>query len=128
MLYLSAKTEYGLNFLIILAKNKKILSLRALARQGKLPYHFIGRIAKDLIAAGLVVAKEGKNGGYTLSRSPARIKFKDILIALDEDFVFARCLGQKKCQTKNCKVKPVWMRVKKIIDRELSQVLLADLF
>lgn len=38
----------------------------------------VRKALRDLMAKGLVVSKEGKNGGYLLSRSPATISLSEV--------------------------------------------------
>ena len=130
MLYLSTTTEYGLNLLIALAKAQSRISLKEVANKTGMPYRFLTKIAKPLIVAKLIKAKEGKNGGYSLSREPGKIRLKYILDSLDEPLSIAICLSAKSCPLKkerNCKVKTVWTKIKRNIDKELNRITLKDL-
>ena len=75
MFYLSTTIGYGLNLLIILARNQGRMSLKQIAIQGHMPYRFLTKIVRQLISAGLIQAKEGKNGGYSLLQKPKQISF-----------------------------------------------------
>jgi Rrf2 family protein len=44
---------------------------------------FLRRILRDLVGAGLVVAREGRSGGYRLARPPARISLADVYRAVE---------------------------------------------
>ena len=46
---------------------------------------FLRRILRDLVDAGLVVAREGRAGGYRLSRSAARISLADVYRAVEPE-------------------------------------------
>jgi Rrf2 family protein len=46
---------------------------------------FLRRILRDLVDAGLVVAREGRAGGYRLSRPAARISLADVYRAVEPD-------------------------------------------
>jgi len=130
MLYFSNQVEYGLNLLIVLAKAKKRLSLREVAKQSKMPYRFLNKVVKPLIEVGLIDAREGKNGGYALSKAPGRIKLKQIYDSLGEGLSITQCHSSKHCPLgfeSKCKVRPVWIRIKKNIDAELNKITLKDL-
>ncbi len=130
MLYFSAKVEYGLQLLVILAENRKRLSLKEMADGSHMPYHFLVKIIRELNTAGLVDAKEGKHGGYLLTRTAKKISLKEILKALDEELPLARCLARGNCRVKNpkkCRTRLVWLRIKNNIDRELQKLTLQDL-
>jgi len=130
MFYLSTTTEYGLNLLIILGRNQDRMSLRQVAIQGHMPYRFLTKIVKQLMQAKLIQAKEGKNGGYSLLKDPKGIKVKTIFEALGESLSLTLCISAKHCPMgveKQCKMRPIWLNIKKAIDKELSQTTLADL-
>lgn len=128
MFYLPTKIEYGLKLLITLAKNDRRMSLKTVAKDSHAPYRFLTKIVQDFVHAGLIVAKEGKGGGYQLAKKPATIKVKYILEALGEPLDMTRCLANNYCSSqKKCKLKPVWSRIKKYMDQELSGVSLEDL-
>ena len=46
---------------------------------------FLRRILRDLVGAGLVVAREGRAGGYRLARPAARISLADVYRAVEPD-------------------------------------------
>jgi len=46
---------------------------------------FLRRILRDLVDAGLIVAREGRKGGYRLSRTAERITLADVYRAVEPD-------------------------------------------
>jgi Rrf2 family protein len=128
MFYMPTKIQYGLYLLITLAKNDRRMSLKEVAGKGKMPYRFLTKIVQDLVKAKLIEAKEGKGGGYTLAKKPSAIRIKTVLEALGEQLEITRCLGGEFCSSqKTCKLKPVWTRIKRYVDKEMNQVTLKDL-
>jgi Rrf2 family protein len=94
------KTEYGMMMVSILAKEGKggLVSVRSMQENG-LPRSFLVKIARDLIKAKLIVAKEGRGGGYSLAKDPNVITLKQVVEAVDGQVATASCLvhGAKKC-------------------------------
>jgi len=94
------KTEYGMMMVSLLAKEgvDGLVSVRAMQENG-LPRSFLVKIARDLIKAKLIVAKEGRGGGYSLTREPSTITLKEVVEAVDGEISTASCLvhGAKKC-------------------------------
>lgn len=130
MFYLSTKIEYGLNLLITLSKNKDRMSLRQVADQTGMPYRFLNKLVPDLIKADLITSKEGKGGGFSLAKKPTAININHILKALGEPLDIAQCFSHKNCpidKKGKCKMKLVWARIKKNIDKELNKTTLKDL-
>ena len=105
-----------------------LLFLKEIAEESHMPYRFLTKIVQPLIKAKLVQAKEGKNGGYILTKKPDQIKLKYILEALCEPLSLARCLAHQNCNLeKGCKMKIVWTKIKKSMDKELNKLTLKDL-
>lgn len=130
MFYLSTKIEYGLNLLITLAKHNRRMSLRQIANETKMPYRFLNKLSRDLVAAGLIGAKEGKSGGFTLIKKPSDISVNRILKSLGEPLNLAQCFSHRHCplgNAKHCKMRLVWAKIRKDIDRELKRTTLKDL-
>lgn len=94
------KTEYGLMMMALLAEagKDKLVSVSAMQEHG-LPRSFLVKIARDLIKAKLVVAKEGRGGGYSLVREPKSITLAQVVSAIEGDVATVACLvhGAKKC-------------------------------
>jgi Rrf2 family protein len=94
------KTEYGMMMVSLLAKEGKggLVSVREMQEFG-LPRSFLVKIARDLIKAKLIVAKEGRGGGYSLAKEPSKVTLKEVVEAIDGNVATATCLvhGSKKC-------------------------------
>ncbi len=94
------KTEYGMMMMSLLAKEgkAKVVSVRRMQEFG-LPRSFLVKIARDLIKAKLVMAKEGRGGGYSLTNDPGSVTLKQVVEAVDGELATAGCLvhGTKKC-------------------------------
>lgn len=94
------KTEYGMMMVSLLAKEGEggLVSVRSMQESG-LPRSFLVKIARDLIKAKLIVAKEGRGGGYSMAKDPSTVSLKQVVEAIDGEVATAACLihGSKKC-------------------------------
>ena len=94
------KTEYGMMMVAMLSKEGEggLVSVRAMQENG-LPRSFLVKIARDLIKAKLIVAKEGRGGGYSLLKDPSTVTLKEVVEAIEGQVATASCLvhGAKKC-------------------------------
>jgi len=94
------KTEYAMMMVSLLSKEGKggLVSVRAMQESG-LPRSFLVKIARDLIKAKLISAKEGRGGGYSLTKEPSEINLKQVVEAVDGQVATSSCLvhGSKKC-------------------------------
>lgn len=63
--------------------------IEELAEAEAVPANYLVQILNELRNGGLVSSKRGKQGGYTLARSPDEISLKDIVNVVDADFLEA---------------------------------------
>lgn len=94
------KTEYGMMMVARLASAGRdgLVSVREMQEDG-LPRSFLVKIARDLISAKLVIAKEGRGGGYSLTRDPKDVTLREVVEAIEGPVATVTCLvhGAKKC-------------------------------
>jgi Rrf2 family protein len=80
---LRKKTEYAIAMMAFIAKaGKDALVPVAAMKENDLPRSYLVKIAKDLIKAKLITAKEGRAGGYRLTKDADEITLKDIVEAI----------------------------------------------
>jgi len=127
MFDLKKKTEYGLQLMIALARqySQGPLSLRILAKEEKLPYKFLEQLVFPLRLAGLIEAKEGKTGGYFLTKSPGKISVSQVVEALEGPMDLGHCFGCPKANS--CGQKEVWSEVGEKIRQTMEGKTLKDL-
>ena len=94
------KTEYGLMMMALLvqAGEGKLVSVNTMQEHG-LPRSFLVKIARDLVRAKLIQAKEGRGGGYSLTRDPAKVNLVEVVEAIEGQIATVPCLvhGAKRC-------------------------------
>lgn len=79
----SKKAYYGLRAVLTLAQTEKPLSIHTLAETEHLPEEYLEKILQQLRRAGLVEAKKGTSGGYSLVRKAKDLNVWEILQELD---------------------------------------------
>jgi Rrf2 family protein len=111
MFGLSKKIDYGLELMVFLAKNYSCgpVSLKKVAQEKKLPYKFLGQIAGELKAFGLIDSKEGKKGGYFLTQAPKKISVAEVVEVLEGPVEVGACLGCPKANF--CGQKNIWPEI-----------------
>ncbi|MFZ3031795.1 MAG: Rrf2 family transcriptional regulator [Candidatus Moraniibacteriota bacterium] len=127
---ISKKTYYGLRAVLALAQAEKPLSIHALAETEHLPQDYLEKILPSLRRAGLVEAKKGTAGGYSLVRPSKDISVWEILQELDgplKTFV-PPIKGSLPClQPSHCQTNEVWRALETEIETSLSKISLASL-
>ncbi len=132
MFHISTKGDYGLLLLSTLAENqakgKNKISLREVVAQKKLPLKYLGEIAAELKKAGIITSKEGRDGGYSLAKTPSEISLIDVLEALEGKVAPVKCCSKEKtCSIQStCSVKSTWEEAANMMRDFLKNKSLAD--
>lgn len=130
----STRSQYGLRAMAYLANSpEKVLPLKVIAKTEELSFDYLEKIIAKLEKAGLVKAKRGAGGGYSLAKKPKDIKAGDIIKVLEGNMIPVRCLAKEKklkysCpRERKCQVQKVWKKIQDSINLTLNSITLADL-
>lgn len=96
MAHISAGVEYALHCLLFLVDTEDggpPASARDLAELQQVPPEFMSKLFTKLQKAGIVVAKEGVGGGFTLARPSLDISVLDVVEAIDGRKQLFDCKG-----------------------------------
>ena len=101
----------------------------ALAERIGLARPTVSKLLKALAQSGLVVARRGSNGGYSLARAPAAISAVDMIEAIDGPFAVTECtLAPGLCGLEsNCRLGAQWRHLSLTVRRALADITLEDL-
>lgn len=83
--HFKASVEYGMRAVLYLAEKGSICSSREVADEMSIPRDYLIQLAQLLRNAGIVHARPGKNGGYSLAKDASEISMLDIFDALQND-------------------------------------------
>ncbi len=102
---------------------------REIAAATDVPPKFLPQILAALVQAGLVDARAGRQGGYTLQRSPADISLLDVIRAVEPQDEEPGCLlWGRPCNAKaSCAVHAHWAAAQEALNAELAKTRFADL-
>jgi Rrf2 family iron-sulfur cluster assembly transcriptional regulator len=124
---LSAKTRYGIQALIVLARtfpDQQPVRVQNLARECSAPEKYLVQIFQDLRRAGLVEGVRGNGGGYRLTREPDSIPLREILALLEGPLVTTKDPSGTNLSRV---LDPVWRKVDAAVDEVLAEVSLGGL-
>ena len=85
---ISAKVDYGVRALLVLAATSEPMTAEALAKDQGLPGKFLGVILNELRRAGIVVSHRGREAGYNLA--PVSYTHLDVYKRQLMSFLFPR--------------------------------------
>ncbi len=123
-------SEYALRAMALLAtRGGEACRSGELAEEAHIPNHYVSKVMRRLVVAGLVTSKRGRGGGFLLARPPEEIQFSQILAATDVVLDGGVCAyGLGLCsKVEPCVLHPVWSKLKTDIQRWAETNTLADL-
>ncbi len=117
---LSNACNYGLRATFYLAsqRNRKFVPIGEISRKLDIPFHFLTKVLQILTQAGILISSKGPNGGVGLARESSRISLKDIIVAIDGNALFERCvLGLDECSDDApCPLHERWSKIRSELD------------
>jgi Rrf2 family protein len=124
------KTDYAIRCILYLARDDdQVANVTEVSRNMHIPKTFLAKIFQRLVKAGLVESIRGMNGGFRLAKKPADISLLDIMAAIQGPVGINVCaVNSKKCRrSSTCSVHPVWVELRKEVDRRLREQTIAQL-
>jgi Rrf2 family protein len=122
--------EYALRALAVLAMSGEGAAARShdLAARTGVPEAYMSKVLRRLVESGLLRAQKGHGGGFTLAREPRKIRFLDVLSALDSMPTPNRCaFGWERCNASNpCPLHPAWSELNDAFSAWARSTTLAD--
>lgn len=131
---ISAKGEYGVRAMIVLALNFRAgpIPIREIAEKEEISYQFLEQIFLPLRREGLIKSVRGAKGGYTLNKPPQEIKVGDIIRVLDGPIAPVECManddgGDRRCsRSATCLSRSIWEKLRDRMSEVLDEITLAD--
>jgi Rrf2 family protein len=133
MIKITSQEEFGLRFLLHLAKNEnQEISLSDIAAKEGVSMPYVRKIFGILRLGGLVKASKGVQGGYSLIRSASQINLKEVFNALkthEQDFSCSYFTGNLDicANHSDCGVRPLISLMNRKIDDFLLGINLSQL-
>ncbi|MFV1996034.1 MAG: Rrf2 family transcriptional regulator [Verrucomicrobiales bacterium] len=128
--FLSQTAEYALRAMSWLAIESPEAAVRArdLSEGSGIPAHYLAKVLRRLVLAGLLESQKGLGGGFSLSREPSEILFSDILKAVDAYPSLDRCaFGWGECDAeKPCPLHESWAQLGELFCNWATRTTLAD--
>lgn len=128
---LSTRVRYACRALTDLASHygEGAVLLRDIAERQGLSQSYLENLMVALKAAGLVRTKRGRQGGYTLSRSPEEIKLGHIFTALEGPLSLIDCVSDPRVchRSDTCVTRDVWREMEEAMSAILEKWTLGEM-
>jgi Rrf2 family protein len=129
-LQMSTRVRYAARAMIELALNYKTdpVQLKDIACKQDISVKYLEQVMAPLRTRGYVRTQKGSRGGYHLAVKPEEITLYDIVECVDGSLAPVSCVDDDYCdRADQCATRPVWMRVKAVLTKELKAHTLAKL-
>lgn len=109
-------TDYAFRSLVHIAMSpSKAATAGELAKAQDVPVGFAQKILRKLARAGILEAKQGRGGGFVLTKAPGKVSLMQVVTLLQGPLLLNRCMGDPKaCRRQpTC---PVSLHLRKVQD------------
>lgn len=129
---ISTRGRYALRVVVDLAEhiNQGKIPLKDIAKRQNISLKYLESIMSDLSKSGVVVAQNGKGGGYILANSPEQCRVSDVLLSTERDLAPVACLESNAgpCAiASTCKTVEMWKKLYKMTMDFFDNITISDL-
>ncbi|MGH9043800.1 MAG: RrF2 family transcriptional regulator [Acidimicrobiales bacterium] len=128
-MYVSARADYALRALVVLAARGEPTTAEALARDQQLPRKYLEAILLDLRRSGIITTKRGPDAGYRFLRDPSGLTPADVMRALEGPLAEVRGLRPESTSYSGAatSLQDLWIALRANLRAVLEGVTIADL-
>lgn len=135
-MHITLEADYAVRIVIFLAQrrqageSKKRADASTISQHTGVSLRFALKILRNLVTCGIARSFKGTQGGYELEREPSDITLRELLEAVEGEYVFSRCLTSTSCTKPNntaCKVQKVFHEVSMLVRQKLESVTVEQL-
>jgi len=125
---ITRETDYAMRICIFLSRPqvvKDVVSSADVAKATGVPYRFLRKIVRGLVASGLVESMRGRGGGLKLAHAPEQLSLLHIVQATGaEGMTLSSCLvPESQCpRISFCRAHQELSALQKLVDQRLSEL------
>ncbi len=121
------RVDYAVRALSYLAAQAsvRVVGSKEIAEKQDIPLHYLSKIMKDLVGAGLVKSHVGCKGGFSLARPANLITLKQVYEAVEKPLLLMECLDKRElyCRYESvCTQISVWERAQSLLANFLAGI------
>jgi Rrf2 family protein len=121
---ITRETDYAVRTVLYLAREvNRIANVTEVAHAMHIPKSFLAKILQRLTKSNILVSSRGVKGGFKLAKKPSEISLLDILMSIQGAATINLCvIDSKKCKlSATCSVHPVWIDIRKEVEKRLQK-------
>lgn len=127
----SKAEDYALTLISALSQSPagKLLPLGDFTKANRLPLSVLKRVAARLVAAGLLMVKEGRGGGYKLIRPLEELSAADVIAAFSYSPLMPACSKESHAcaDYAGCLARKTWAEVNRNLLPALAKIKLSEI-
>jgi Rrf2 family transcriptional regulator, iron-sulfur cluster assembly transcription factor len=119
----------GVLYIVLMQDSKQYVHAEEIAENLCVPRHFISKILKKLVKAGVLCSSKGKTGGFTVNEATKDFMLLRLFEITDGMNTFNKCsLRLQECNTLHpCPMHEQMVRIKQQLEQVLSATSINDL-
>lgn len=119
-MHVGRRVDYAVRALIYLAgqESKRVVGRAEIETRQGIPRHFLSKILRALVAAGLLESVPGARGGFRLRRAASDISIRQVFEVLEGDLCLIDCVrdpGGACCFASVCTQIEVWRGAQRLL-------------
>jgi Rrf2 family protein len=130
MMTISTRGRYASRIMVLLASQPELrpLTKYQIAETEAITPGYVQQLMMALRLAGLVRSHRGRDGGFSLTRSPETITMADVLTAVEGKVMPAPCRSTGHCdRAPTCPTRSLWEQAAQLLDDLFAGTTIADL-
>jgi len=129
MMALGTKGRYAARIMVYLARHDDStpVTKNAIGKAEAISPDYVEQIMIRLKTAHLVRSHRGRNGGFSLTRSPASITLAEVLRSVEGPVCPAPCLYNSCERERSCPIRPVWKKAAEAVEGIFTEVTIGQM-
>ena len=124
------ETDYAVRTVLYLARERdRNANVTEIAQAMHIPKSFLAKILQRLVRHHILQSMRGVKGGFMLAKKPSEITLLAVLEAIQGPAGINVCaIDSKRCRmSSTCSVHPIWVEIRKEVERRLNKQTIANL-
>jgi Rrf2 family protein len=123
-MFITREADYAVRCVLFLSREAgRIISANEIAESMTIPKSFLAKILQRLTRGAIVRSTQGIAGGFELAKKSSKVSILEVIEAIQGPTAVNICaVDERNCDLSNtCSVHPVWIELRKVIERRLQK-------
>lgn len=126
------RVDYAIRALCYLAAqpSERIVRRAEIQERQNIPPHFLSKILRSLVGAGLLASVPGAHGGFRLGRAAHAISVREVYESIEGQLSLIDCVDHREafcCFAPVCTQIDIWTGAQRVLGEYLEQISIGDI-